>query len=149
MKPPVLRIVHLLILLTLARVPMFAQDRDDAGARAKILALEHTWNQAEAFKDLKALDALLDSRLVYVDPDSRLMTKAEFLAQVKSSALQQVITQLMTVEVFDNTAVVTGLYAAKILKGGRTVVLQGRFVDTWVLKNGNWICVGAQSTPAR
>ena len=46
-----------------------------------MLALEHAWNQAEAFKDLKALDSLFDNSLVYIDYDGSELTKAEFLSR--------------------------------------------------------------------
>ena len=111
------------------------------------MALEHAWNQAEAFKDLKALDALFDNALVYVDPDGTLLTKSEFLSRVTSVSLQQVVTESMAVKVFGNTAIVTGTYRATEFMRGKTVVLQGRFVDTWVYKDSTWVCVAAQSTP--
>jgi len=124
-----------------------SQSPDESSARARVLALEHAWNQAEAFKDLKALDVLFDNSLVYVDFDGSLLTKAEFLARVKSAHLQQVITEGMNVEVFDNTAIVTGVYRATGLEHGKPVVRRGRFVDTWVFRNSTWVCVAAQATP--
>ncbi len=131
----------------MALSPVSAQGPDESGARSKILALEHAWNQAEVFKDLKALDALFDNALVYVDFDGAVMTKAEFLSRVKSAHLQQVITQSMTVQVFADTAVVSGIYQSSEFKDGKTLVKRGRFIDTWVYKDSNWVCVAAQSTP--
>src|ERR1017187_5423583 len=78
-------LVCLAILLGTALTPLSGQSVDETGSRTKILALEHAWNQAEAFKDLKALDTLFDNALVYVDFDGTLMTKAEFLSRVKST----------------------------------------------------------------
>jgi hypothetical protein len=84
---------------------------------------------------------------VYVDFDGAVMTKAEFLSRVKSAHLQQVITQSMTVQVFADTAVVSGIYQSSEFKDGKTLVKRGRFIDTWVYKDSNWTCVAAQSTP--
>lgn len=124
-----------------------AQDYDEAGIRTKILALEHAWNQAEVFNDLRALDSIFDSRLVYIDSDGTLMTKAEFLSHVKSSHLQQVVTDSMSVQVFGDTAIVTGTYLAKEFKGGKNVQHRGRFIDAWVRKDQIWVCVAAEATP--
>lgn len=127
---------------------MTAQDSDESADRSKILALEHAWNLAEAFKDLKALDALFDSGLIYVDADGSLMNKIEFLAHVKSAQLQQVVTQSMFVQVFGATAIVTGTYQSHEFQNGRPVVRRGRFVDAWVLKKSTWVCVAAHHTGA-
>ncbi len=124
-----------LLVATLA----FSQAPDESSARARVLALEHAWNQAEAFKDMKALDALFDNALVYVDYDGSLLTKAEFLAHVKSAHIDQVITESMTVEVFNNTAVVSGIYRANEIEHGKPVVRRGRFVDTWVFRGSTWV----------
>jgi hypothetical protein len=136
-----------LLLGNLMAPTLQAQDSDVAAARSKLLALEHVWNQAEGLKDLKALNSIFDNSLVYVDSDGSLLTKAEFLSRVKSAPLQQVTTQSMTVEIFDNTAVVTGTYQAIEVKDGKPVRLRGRFIDTWARRNSTWMCVAAQSTP--
>jgi sugar phosphate permease len=65
-----------------------AQNRADRDPVTKVLALENVWNQAEERKDTKAMDALLDNALVYVDYDGSFQTKAEFLARVKSATSQ-------------------------------------------------------------
>lgn len=113
------------------------------------MALEHAWNQAEAFKDLKALDTILDNAIVYVDSDGTLMNKSEFLAHVKSARLQQVVTQSMSVQFFGETAIVTGTYQSSEFQNGRSVVHRGRFVDAWVSKGSTWVCVAAEATPIR
>ncbi len=121
-----------LILAVTAPALLRGQAADEEQVRSKIMALEHAWNQAEAFQDLRALDGLFDSGLLYVDSDGTLMTKAEFMAHVKSAHLQQVITQSMRVQVFGDTAIATGTYLAKEFENGRPVVRRGRFVDAWV-----------------
>jgi len=140
-------IASIAILVGLAHAVLWAQDQDHSAARTKILALEHAWNQAEAFKDLKALDALFDNDMVYVDFDGTLMTKAAFLARVKSTHLEQVVTESMTVQVFNTTAIVSGTYRSNEFKNGKRIQRRGRFVDTWVYKDSMWICVAAQATP--
>ncbi|HEY1676188.1 MAG TPA: nuclear transport factor 2 family protein [Candidatus Sulfotelmatobacter sp.] len=136
-----------MILSHLMALPLQGQDSEVAAVQSKILALEHVWNQAEGSKDLKALDSIFDNALVYVDSDGSLLTKAEFLSRVKSAPIEQVTTQSMTVEIFDNTAVVTGTYQAIGFKDGKPTLSRGRFIDTWARRNFNWVCVAAQATP--
>jgi hypothetical protein len=125
---------------------LWAQNLDNSATRSRILSLEHAWNQAEAFKDLKSLASLFDNALVYVDAAGALMTKAEFLSYVKSEHLQQINTELMTVQVFDNTAIVAGIYRSSEFRNGKPLTRRGRFIDTWVYKDSTWVCVAAQST---
>jgi ketosteroid isomerase-like protein len=135
------------LMLVGAVLPLAAQSGDEEGSRSKVLALERAWNQAEAFNDLKALDALFDNRLVYVDFDGTLKSKAEFLLGVKAAHMQQVITESMAVQIFGDAAIVTGTYHSKEFKDGKPLVRRGRFVDTWVQKDQTWVCVAAQATP--
>jgi uncharacterized protein DUF4440 len=140
-------IASIVILVGSAHEILWAQEQGNSATRTKILALEHAWNQAEAFKDLKALDALFDNDLVYVDFDGTLMTKAAFLARVKSAHLEQVVTESMAVQLFNTTAIVSGTYRSNEFKNGKKIQRRGRFVDTWVYKDSMWICAAAQATP--
>lgn len=128
-------------------IPLRAQNADESGSRSRILALEHAWNQAESLQDLKALDAIFDNQLVYVDFDGTLMSKAAFLSHVKLNHVQQVVTDSMTVQIFGDTAIATGAYHSTEARNGKLQIRRGRFVDTWVHKDSTWICIAAQATP--
>jgi ketosteroid isomerase-like protein len=121
----------------------------DSSAVTTVLALEHAWNQAEERKDAKALDALFDNALVYVDDDGSMRTKAEFLSHVKAPAShpEQEITESMTARQFGTTIVVAGVYVLKGTEHGKAYLRRGRFIDTWILEDGKWLCVASQSTP--
>jgi len=149
MKARLAKFVCVLIFAGMAQTLVWSQGAEEAAAATKILALEHAWNQAEAFKDLKALDALFDNALVYVDSDGALLTKAEFLLHVQTEHLAQVVTQSMVVHMFGNTAIVTGIYQATEIRRGKPTILRGRFVDTWMYRDSTWVCVDSQYTPAR
>lgn len=114
-----------------------------------MIALEKAWNQAYKLGDTKALGTLLDSALVLVEDDGSLKTRAEFLASVKSSSAneEQVAPESLTVHIFGQTAIAVGVLAAKGSRGGKPYVRRERFVDTWILKNGNWVCVATNATP--
>jgi hypothetical protein len=53
----------------------------------------------------------------------------------------------MNVQVFGNAAIVAGTYRAKGVENGKPYVRRRRFIDTWLLLGGNWICVAAEATP--
>ena len=128
-------------------VHVFAQDED--AARAQVLALEKAWNQAYKAGDTKALSSILDDGLVLVEDDGSLKTKATFLASVKKTTVnqEQVAPESLTVRVFGDTAIAIGVIAVKEAKGGKSAVHRERFIDTWISKNGTWVCIATDATP--
>ena len=123
--------------------------QDDEVARTQVLALEKAWNQAYKAGDVKALSSILDNSLVLVEDDGSLKTKSEFLASVKASNAndEQVAPESLTVRVFGSTAIAIGVIAVKEAKGGKTIVRRERFIDTWIYRNGSWICIATDATP--
>lgn len=126
--------------------PVSPAQQPDEGARTKILALEHIWEQAQSLGDIKAVDALLDPELIYIGSDGALMGKAEVLSLVKSRPITA-ITEVEKVMVFDDTAIVNGTYRLKEMANGRTLMRQYRFTETWIYGNSTWVCITVQSTP--
>ena len=126
-----------------------AQETSDAAVQSKIIALEKAWNQAYKAGDAKALDVLLDNAIILVNDDGSLQTKAEFLASVRASNSQeqQVAPESMTVHVFGNTAIAAGVMRVKGVENGKPYSRREQFVDTWVNKNGRWVCVATDATP--
>ena len=109
------------------------------------------WNQAYKAGDIRALDAILDNEIVLINDDGSIQSKAEFLGSVKAtgnnSQEQQVAPESMSVHVFGNTAISTGVFRAKGVKNGKSYVRRERFVDTWINKTGKWACVASNATP--
>ncbi|MFY9643838.1 MAG: nuclear transport factor 2 family protein [Terriglobales bacterium] len=138
--------VALVVLCSLA-APLFAQD--DGPARAQILALEKAWNQAYKSGDTNALGAILDNSLILVEDDGSLRTKSEFLTTVRASSgnEEQVAPESLTVRVFGDTAIAIGVMAVKESKSGKAAIHRERFIDTWVNRNGAWICIATDATP--
>jgi len=143
----------LVVLLCATALVAPGQDTSDSATKSKIAALEGAWNQAYKSGDAKALDALLDNAIVLVNDDGSMQTKAEFLAGVKPSASQagsqeqQVAPESMSVHVFGNTAIATGIFRAKGMEGKKSYVRRERFIDTWIYKDGRWTCVATDATP--
>jgi ketosteroid isomerase-like protein len=139
--------VYIAILACAASLAAVGQNAD-LGAKSKILALEYAWDQAQERGDIKALSAIFDNSLMFVDYDGQVLTKTEYLARVRSdsSHLQQIVTESMNVQMFGTTAIVVGTYRAKGVENGKPYLRRRRFIDTWILVDGQWVCVAAEAT---
>jgi ketosteroid isomerase-like protein len=90
--------------------------------------------------------------MVLVNDDGSLQSKGAFLASVdaaKPSDQQQAEPESISVHVFGDVAIATGVFREKGVENGKAYVRRNRFVDTWVGKNGTWVCVAASATPVR
>jgi ketosteroid isomerase-like protein len=127
-----------------------AQGTDSvSGAASHVRALEYKWAEAQARKDNRALDALFDNALVFVEYDGTLLSKAAYLTKVRMAGptLQEVATESMSVHTFGNTVIVVGIYHEKGVEDGHAYLHRRRFVDTWEYKMGNWVCIAAAAMP--
>ena len=137
----------LLVLLACMPSAYCAQGTSDSDAGSKIVALENLWNQAAEARDIVAMGRILDDAFVYVDPEGRLLTKTEVLADVKASHGLRFALEAMVVHLHGETAVVTGIYKMEGMEGGKPFVRRDRFVDTWRYKNGYWVSIASLATP--
>jgi len=138
-----------IVLVLLCVVLVAAQDSSKrSGEEGRLLALESAWNHAEQSKDAVALNQLLGESLVYTDYDGTLLNKKEFLENTLHNDVQQeqINNDGMTVHLYGNAAVVTGIYRDRGIEKGKPFRRRGRFTDTWVNQNGAWQCVASQST---
>jgi len=145
MHASLMSVVLILLCVVLGR----AQDSSKRSAEeGRLLALESAWNHAEQSKDAVALNQLLGESLTYVDYDGTLLNKKEFLETTLHNNVQQeqINNDGMTVHLYGNAAVVTGIYRDKGVENGKPFQRRGRFTDTWVNQNGAWQCVASQST---
>ena len=129
--------------------PLAAQGDPDARAQAQVAALERMWNLAYKTGDVKALSSLFDDSLILIEDNGSLKSKAQFLASVNGPASneEQVSPESLTVRVFGKTAIAIGVLAVKAKENGKIVTRRERFVDTWISKNGSWICIATDATP--
>lgn len=138
----------ILLLTGLLAGSLLAQE--SGSVQSKIIAMEKAWNQAFKFRDKKALGEILHDSIVLVNEDGSLETKTGFLAGVeaaKQSDDQQAEPESIAVHVFGDVAIATGIFKEKGVENGKAYTRRNRFVDTWVSKNGNWVCVAASATP--
>lgn len=116
--------------------------------QARLLSLENAWNHAVQQKDMRSIDSLLDEDLVTIDSDGSIMNKSQYMAGLKMPTLQfeHVVNDAMQVQVYGRGAVVVGVYRETGVRNGKRFLHRERFVDTWINRNGAWLCVASQST---
>jgi|GEM_PF-1193314 len=115
---------------------------------AEIRELELARFSAQQRKDNRTLDAMLDNALVWVEPDGVQLTKADYLARLHAGDVNilEIAPTATSVHVFSDIAIVVGIYYEKGVKSGKPFALRARFIDTWTLKNGKWMCIAATAT---
>jgi ketosteroid isomerase-like protein len=136
----------LILLLALVFVPLAQEISRAQGDETKIIALENLWNQMQINHDADAMGKMLDSDYVFTDYDGTVLTKGQFLASIRDKSIQ------VTVEVSENmklfrhgdTVVVIGSTREKGTEKGKPFSHQGRFTDTWIKKDGQWLCIASQ-----
>ena len=136
-----------LFLIWLAAMPVYSQS--SAEAESKVLALERLWGQAAQLRDIKALESIFDDAMVYVHIDGRLMTKNEVLADTASVSAVQIIVESSFARSHGNTVIVTGVLHLRGSNGEKPYEQYGRYVDTWVGRDGRWVCVSSLTTEIR
>jgi ketosteroid isomerase-like protein len=89
---------------------------------------------------------MLDEDFVLTDFDGSVLNKAQFLATVrdKSNQLAVEATEDMKLHRHADTCIVTGATHEKGTLNGKPYQHRGRFTDTWIKKDGTWLCVASQ-----
>jgi ketosteroid isomerase-like protein len=116
-----------------------------ADEEARVLSLEAAWNHAEQQKDTQALNLLLADTLSYVDYDG---DKPQFLVSARDRSLHPVLIrdESIRAHIYEQSAVVTGIYRETGTNRKQPYQRRGRFTDTWVKLGDTWQCVASQST---
>jgi len=136
----------LILLLALAFLPLAPELSRAQGDETKIIALENLWNQMQINHDADAMGKMLDSEYVFTDYDGNVMSKTQFLATIRDKSTQ------LTVEVSENmklyrhgdTVIVIGATREKGTEKGKPFSHTGRFTDTWIKKDSQWLCIASQ-----
>lgn len=114
----------------------------------RLLALERLWNEAQVSRDSNALAGMISDKFVNTEWDGEVSARGKFLADVadpqfKPSALN---IEDVKVNLFHETAVITGIYRTKGTYQGKPYDHVGRFTDTWVFDTGKWQCVASHTS---
>ena len=113
----------------------------------ELIKLEHEWADAVVRGDLAVLDRIEANDLIVTDPDGKVSNKAQDLADVKSGAFKAESIKLddMKVQVYGDTAVVTGRTTMKGQYNSRDISGQYRWTDVFVKRQGRWQVVATHA----
>jgi ketosteroid isomerase-like protein len=133
------------LLFSAAPVP---QDKSVSADEIQIKQLERAWNQAEAKQEVKEVSALLADTLAYTDYDGSFMNKSEYMKWVAApeQKADHLYDEGSNVKVYGDAAVVTGIYRESGTNKGKPYVIRSRYTDTWIKRDGVWLCVASHST---
>jgi ketosteroid isomerase-like protein len=120
---------------------------NDAGV---LLYMTRDWNDAVRGRDAAWMERNLTDDMTITRSAGSLMTKAEWIAGMRSdrTTVESLELSDVAVRVDGNVAVVTGVNR---LRGrdaqGNAIDRRGRFTSTYVKRDGRWLMWAAQSTP--
>jgi hypothetical protein len=125
-----------------------AQRSKDDSQEAKLLVMEHLWNEAQVNRDSRALDGLIGSAFVNTEWDGEVSDKAKFLADIKDPRFipTNLTIQDLKVSMYADSAVVIGTYHTKGTYQGKPYEHFGRFTDTWIYTEGRWQCAASHTS---
>jgi len=138
------RLLGLLLLLSSLVLPQtFAQSEGD---ESKIIALENLWNQMQVAHDADAMEKMLHPDFVLTDYDGSVLNKTQFLASIrdKSNQLTSEVSQDMKLHRHGDTVIIIGATHEKGTAKGKPYEHYGRFTDTWIKREAQWLCVASQ-----
>jgi ketosteroid isomerase-like protein len=120
-----------------------------SNAEEAILALESRWNQAHLKGDVEVLDSLWAPEITVVVPEMPPFKKADLLKLWRSMKVSftRYETTEMHVQVFGNTAVVTGRLERSRDFGGQVRSEDWLYTKTYALIDGQWKVVAYHASP--
>jgi ketosteroid isomerase-like protein len=112
-----------------------------------IFAVEQRIFRAIEAKDAAALEPILADDFVFRDSRGGDLTRAEFLKNVASipAKIESVRGEHLKVDVYGDTAILTGLQRAAVTADGKQAASHGAFADVFMKRGGRWQLVLAHS----
>jgi ketosteroid isomerase-like protein len=142
------KLVLIAVIACLGLRPNYAQSSYARDTESKLMALERVIRlQALPSKDLNTLNTFLADEFVLVTVDGTTKSKQELWAYLQSVDSLRYSMQEMIVREHGATAIVTGLFQMWGMQRGKPFVRRGRFVDTWLNREGRWVLLASVSTP--
>jgi ketosteroid isomerase-like protein len=126
-----------------------SQANDTSGTEKAVASLEQKWLQSQQTNNTDLLAPLLTDNFVQTTSQGKVTTsKAEALADAKSTKWSSAEYDDVKVIVFGDTAIAIGVFKGKGTDAsGKPLDEIDRFTDTWVkMPNGKWQCVASQDS---
>ncbi|MGA8153393.1 MAG: nuclear transport factor 2 family protein [Terriglobales bacterium] len=126
----------------------FGQSENTQTRERQLIALEHLWNEAQVNRDSRALAGMIGDKFVNTEWDGEVSERGRFLADIADPEFKVSLLNIQDVKVilYQNTAVVAGIYHTKGTHQGKLFEHTGRFTDTWVWEDAKWECVASHTS---
>jgi len=136
----------LVMIVSGAAAPAAAAD----SAEQAVTASEHQWLKSQQTNNVELLAPLLADKVVETTEEGKVYAgKEAVLAAAKLDNWSSAEYTDLKVTVFGHTAIATGTFAGKGTTAGKPVDSRARFTDTWVMTNGQWLCVATHDSPLK
>jgi ketosteroid isomerase-like protein len=135
------------VIAALLVLPLSAQKMSQA--EQEIRAAEHQWNEARVKADIATLDRLLADGWTVTHGGGTMDTKAQYLADLKSGDRKfsaDVKEDALTVRIYGDTAVASGLSDSKVTFKGQVQGGPLRFTRVYVRRDGRWVMIVSHAT---
>jgi len=132
----------------LLSIASFGQNSDVRGQETRLVALERLWNESQVNRDSNALAAMIGDKFVNTEWDGAVSERGKFLSDIADPEFKVSVLSIDDVKVnlYRETAIVTGIYRTKGTYQGKPYGHVGRFTDTWVFENDKWQCVASHTS---
>lgn len=124
-----------------------------AEAERAVTKLEQEWFGIQQANDWSKLSKMIADDFVIVDSDGSLGNRESMIAGYKEEAPRVVSLKMQVLvahAVAANVVIASGLDdIATKSSTGATQHRYERFIDTWILRDGRWVCVAEQITLAK
>ena len=141
----------LLITLLLFAPVIWGQTSDsttDATVEHEVLETQAHRFQAMIDVDFETLENILSGDLTYTHTSGWMENKGEFLSSLRSQLIKYKSIQPtdIVIHIYDNTAVVTGISAMRIIYSENPLAFSIRFIEVYHKNQGNWQLVAWQAS---
>jgi ketosteroid isomerase-like protein len=125
-----------------------ASGQAGVGFAAEMEKLDHAMQRAFVTRDVKYLRDLLTDDYVLITSSSKVVTKADLLAEVvdPKDVLDVSDSSEIQVRRHGDTAVITAMLHQRGSSDGKPFDAWVRYTDTWVLEGGRWRYMSAHAS---
>ena len=112
-----------------------------------VIAAENQMTKSMRANDVELQAPLLADQIVSTYEDGTVVVGKEAnLADAKLTTFSSLELTDLKVTVFGDTAIATGTFTSKATYKATPFAHRGRFTDTWIRRNGKWLCVASHQS---
>ena len=124
------------------------KNADDSKAIQELRKLVQTWDKAFVAGDAATLDRLLADEFSFLGGQDKAQNLASLKSRSPESTVESAVSTDVEVQIYGNTAVVTGLDTIRGKTKGEPYTTRWLYMDVWIKRSGRWQCVKTYSSLA-